>query len=407
MIKGDLPSVILMDCEIRSIEGIISSFGKRGIKIIALTAEKDNPPGFKSKYVRYTYNTPEVREEQEYLKFLIDLPHRGVLVYSSDSGAEFVSRYKCEIQDAGYLINIPDIETFRTAFNKDSIFKVCAECGVPTMRTKDVYSIDDIYSAFEEIGLPLILKATRLAGGRYWKIKDSKDIPLAYKEMNRLIQSEEFEVKKSGLIIQEYIEHEYDEIYCCESYYSLKHVSYGFLSIQKLRPDINYDGTVGSRLFVGETIALPELELFTKRILDHLNWNGFAHLDWLYSKKHQSFLLCEINPRLPGFSNFITKIGFDMAWYYYTDLTKMDKPLYRFKRALYFEALRHPGDLTTNLLAVINGHLNVWSYIKPYVKTLTLKYTVVFDVFYGTDLSLTWENYKIAIRSIVKRIGKI
>ena len=400
-----LPPAILMDCDIRSIEGVISSFGKRGVEVIALTAQSAPPPAFKSRYVKAKYQSPTVWQEEAYLQFLVDLPHRGVLVYSSDAGAEFVSKNKEAIQEAGFLINVADFELFKRAFNKDEIYKECQASGVPTMATKEVNSIQDIYDAVEEIGFPLLLKPTRLAGGKYLKIKRQEDIAPMYQEMMDLIHSEEYEVQQSDLIIQEFIVHHYTDIYCCESYYPINNKDHDFLSIRKVRPNINYDGTVGSRLHAGITLRLPELERQTKQILDYLNWQGFAHLDWLYSEKHQQFLLCEINPRLPGFSNFVTSIGFDMAWYYYADLVGLQPKKYKFKRALYFEAWRHPGDLTTNLLAVFKGHLSFWSYLWSYLKIFSFRYKVVFDVFYSRDFKLTWENYKISFRNLRRKIN--
>lgn len=396
-----------MDCEIRAIEGVIGAFGKRGVEVIALSSQQETPPpAFRSRYVSRAYVSPTISEERAYLEFLLQLPHRGVLVYSSDAGAEFASKYREEIRRAGYLVNIPDIGTFRKAFNKDCIYKVCAECGVPTMQTREVAALEDVYAAQREIGLPLILKPTRLAGGRYRKIAKAEEIPAAYEEMTELVRSAEFAAQQSGLIVQEFVEHGYDDIYCCESYYGLRHPGRRFLSIRKIRPNINYDGTTGSRLHAGETIQSPELERHTERLLDHLNWTGFAHLDWLYSKKREKFLLCEINPRLPGFSNFITAVGFDMAWDYYTDLTGLPRAPFRYKRALYFEALRHPGDLTTNLLAVKNGYLKPGAYFGSYLKVLTLRYKVVFDVFYGSDPGLTWENYKISFRNLARKVKR-
>ncbi|MCB9302691.1 MAG: hypothetical protein H6566_18770 [Lewinellaceae bacterium] len=407
MNKSTNVPVILMDCEHRSIQGVISSFGKRGIEIVALSAQRENPPpAFRSKYVDHTYFSPTVWEEEAYLKFLIDLPHRGVLLFSTDSAAQYVSKYKRQIQDAGYLVNILDYEILRKSFDKDSIYRVCKEIGVPTIKTKEVNSIEDIYSAAEEIGYPLLLKPTRLAGARFQKIDKLEDIPRAYELMNGMIHSEQFAPQESGMIVQEYIIYDFNDIYCIECYFSRDQSSKEILVIEKIRPDINYDGTVGSRIYAGKTIRSADLERLTQQVLDHFNWTGIANVDWLYSKKYDDYLLCEINPRLPGFSNFPTKIGFEMAWYYYADLTDTPREAFQFKPALYFEALRHPGDLTSNLVAVFKGHLSLWGFIKPYLKMFTGRYQVVFDVYYGADFGLTWENYKISINNLIKKPGK-
>jgi len=399
--------VVLMDCDIRSIEGVISSYGRRGVEVIALSAQRDTPPpAFKSKYVRHTYYSPKVSESPAYLDFLLELPHRGVLVYSSDAGAEFVSQHQEVLRRAGYRLNIAAYETFRRGFDKDKIFKECQACGVPTMKTKEIESVEDLYAAAEAFGLPLILKPTRLAGGAYRKVTDTESIPEVYAYMRALIRSEEHAAQQSCLIAQEFVAHHHQDIYCCETYYPANRSERRFLSIQKVRPNINYDGTVGSRLYAGQTVEQPELERLSAQILDHLGWKGFAHLDWLYSQKYERFLLCEINPRLPGFSNFTTAVGFDMAWYYYADLTARQAKPFRFRRALYFEALRHPGDLTTNLLAVKKGHLSLWAFLQPYLKIFTFRYKVVMDVYYGADLGLTWANYKISFRNLLKKISR-
>lgn len=397
-----------MDCEHRLMQGVISSFGKRGVEVIALSAQQaPPPPAFKSRFVSRTYISPDVLQDEEaYLAFLRKLPHRGVLLFSTDWAAEFTSKYQQEIREAGYLINISTYETFRKGFDKDRIFKICEACDVPTIPTMEVNTVEDIYAAAEAFGYPLLLKPTRLAGSRFQKIHRREDILPAFEAITELVGSAEFAAQESDIIVQEFIHYRLDDLYCVEAYCAMDQSRQDILTIQKIRPDINYDGSVGSRVFAGQTLQVPDLEQYSRRLLKYLGWTGIAHMDWLYSPKYDDYLLCEINPRLPGFSSFPTKIGFEMAWYYYAELTGISTPAFRFKRALYFEALRHPGDLTSNLVAVFKGHLGFWSYIKPYLKILTLRYQVVFDVFYGTDLPMTWENYKIDLRKLIAKFNK-
>ena len=124
-------------------------------------------------------------------------------------------------------------------------------------------------------------------------------------------------------------------------------------------------------MFARETIHNETLEQYTKAILDHLGWQGLAHLDWIYSPKYQQYLLCEINPRLPGFSNLLTKVGFEMAYYYYADLCELPIPPYRFRLARYHEALRMPGDVTTGIFAILKGYLSPQTFLQSYLSLLT------------------------------------
>ena len=114
-------------------------------------------------------------------------------------------------------------------------------------------------------------------------------------------------------------------------------------------------------------------------------------------------MVCEINPRLPGFSNFLTKINFEMAWYYYADLCDLPMPQTRFEKSLYFEALRMPGDITTGVYAVAKGYLPLKSFVASYLKLLTFKHNVCFDILYKSDPAFTLKSWSEHFFYILKR----
>ncbi len=394
--------VIILDVDIRATEGVIYSFGKRKIPVVALSSVR-KPPAFYSRYVTHKYLSPPVSEEEQYLQFLLDLPHRGVLLYSDDASAAFVNKYAARLSEAGYLLNSPSKESFVRGFDKASLARAADEAGVPVIPTIEVQSLQDLEEAWEQLDKPIILKATRLAGGKFVLIHKKEELQAAFKKLDALIKAPGYKHMNSGLIAQEFIYYKYDEIYCCESYYTKKSKPNGFLSIHKIRPNINSDGTAGGRLFAGETIEDEVLENHTRALLDHLEWKGMAHLDWIYSKKYRQYLVCEINPRLPGFSNFLTKVDFEMAWYYYADLCGLPLPEPRFKKSLYFEALRMPGDITTGVYAIAKGYLPLKPFVASYLKLLTFKHKVCFDIYYKSDPAFTLKSWSEHFFYILKR----
>lgn len=398
-------TVILLDVDIRSIEGVIASFGKRKVPVVG-TSSISNPDAKYSKYVKKVIQSPSIENEKEYLEFLLNIDYRGVLVYSSDTAAEFVSKNKEILISSGFLINIPDYTDFKEGFEKDRLYHVCQEINIPTIKTCTVNSYEDLVGFWHEQGPPLLIKPTKLAGGLYKLIHKEEELQPIYQSMVDLVSSPENLHLKSKLIAQEFIIYNYDDIYCCETHYSSNKIPYGFLSIKKIRPNINRDGTPGSRLFAGVTVKEKTMEFHTKKLLDHLNWTGFAHLDWLYSAKYDDFLLCEINPRLPGFSNFLTKIDFDVAWDYYVDLTGGKPELPSYKKALYFEALRVPGDLSNSLYMIMKRKLDFLPFIKSYLRIFTFKYTVCLDPFYGSDVFFTLKIWQRTLVYLSKRINR-
>ncbi len=393
---------ILLDCDTRAIEGVISSFGKRNIPVIALSAEPD-PPAFHSRYVRKRYHSPPVWEEKAYLKFLIELPERGVLLYSDDASATFVSKHREELLDAGFPLNVLGIDRFYRGFDKGQLAAAAKQAGVPTIPTETVRSLADLQRAWETLDTPIILKATRLAGGKFEIIRHAKDLAPAYDIMQALIRAEGYAHMESELIAQEFITYDYDEIYCCEAFYTLRAEPVGFLSLHKIRPNINRDGTAGGRMFAGETERNETLEQHTRTILDHLGWRGLAHLDWIYSRKYQQYLLCEINPRLPGFSNLLTKVGFEMAYYYYADLCELPIPPYQYQAARYHEALRMPGDITTGVYAMLKGYLSPGPFLASYWRSFTSPDPVYFDIHYPDDPGFTRRSWADHLQYLLQR----
>ena len=401
MTSGQTP-VILLDCDVRAVEGIISAFGKRKVPIIAIST-KPNPPAFSSRYVHHTYQSPPVSSEKAYLNFLLQLPERGVLLYSDDASASFVSEHVDTLREAGFLINIAEATDFTRGFDKAQLAAAAQEVGVPVIPTVEVQSLDDFTHAWQTLDHPIILKATKLAGGKFLIVREEKELAEAYRAMDALIHDPAYAHMESGLIAQEFIHYDYDEIYCCEAFYTTQSRATDFMSIHKIRPNINRDGTAGGRLFAGETIQDEALEQHTRTILDHLHWKGLAHLDWIYSQKYQQYLLCEINPRLPGFSNFLTKTGFEMAYNYYADLCDLPLQLYQYRPALYFEALRMPGDITTGVYAISKGYLSAWSFVTSYLRLLTFRYQMCLDIWYRSDPAFTLKSWGEQLLYILKR----
>lgn len=394
--------IILLDCDVRAIEGVIYSFGKRNIPTVAISA-KDKPPAFSSRYLRCAYQSPPVADEQAYLDFLLNLPNQGVLLYSDDASASFVSQHLDTLRNAGFLINIAEASNFARGFDKAQLAAAALEANVPVIPTVEVKSLEDFTHAWQTLDKPIILKATKLAGGKFLVVRQENELENAYQTMNALIHDPAYAHMRSGLIAQEFIHYHYNQIYCCEAFYTTQSEATDFMSIHKIRPNINRDGTAGGRLFAGETIQDEALEQYTQTILDHLHWKGLAHLDWIYSQKYQQYLLCEINPRLPGFSNFLTKVGFEMAYNYYADLCNLPLQPYQYRPALYFEALRMPGDVTTGVYAILKGYLSAWSFVTSYLRLLTFRYQVCLDIWYRSDPAFTLKSWGEQLLYILKR----
>lgn len=254
---------------------------------------------------------------------------------------------------------------------------------------------------------PFIIKATTLAGGNYVKISKPCEVMAAYEKMSELISRPENIPLQPRLLAQEWLEYEMEDIWCVEAYYDQKGKARGFFPIKKARTVIYKDGTYGSRLYAGESMANDILTESTRRLLDSLEWKGLAHLDWVYCRDKGQYYLTEINPRLPGFSFFPSQAGFEMGYYYYADLTGQPFECHHTDNTLYFETLRYPGDLSSAMAACFRKQYSFLKLCKSYARIFTEKKSVVMDYFNSRDIKMTVCNLLLIIKTICAELRKM
>jgi len=112
-----IPAIIL-DCDIRSQEGVIQSFGRHDIPVIAVS-HKSDCPAFHSKYVMGSIVSPRIDDGfQEYIDFLLSLPSKGVIVYSNDVSSVVLAKHQDKLRESGFLLNLPSSENLLKVFDK-------------------------------------------------------------------------------------------------------------------------------------------------------------------------------------------------------------------------------------------------------------------------------------------------
>ncbi len=363
--------VIILDVHQRSQEGIIQALGRRDIPIVAIS-HKQHCPAFRSKYVSQYFVSPETSAgEESYIDFLVNLPVKGVLIYSTDLNTLIVSKYQDRLTDAGFLLNIPCYSILDNVFDKWKCFKIAKSLGIPVAKTQLVESIEDIKAVWDSFKKPVILKPTKLAGGMYRKFDTMDEAEKNIEWIQKIVESPEYQAMQSEIILQEWLEYDMTDIWCCEAVYSTASMPIGLYTIKKIHSSLSIEGNCTSRLFAGEHIHSKDLIAMVETLLSKMDWKGFAHVDCLFVPSDNKFYLTEVNPRLPGFSFYPTSAGFDMAYYYYADLVggALEVPE-EFPISVYLETFRYPGDLTECVRYIARGHMRLGHFLKPYLKLL-------------------------------------
>jgi len=396
---------ILPNCNIRAIEGVISSLGQRNIPIVGLSPV--NCSAFKSKFVSKKLISPNPRNEDEFLEFLINKVPKGILFPADDHTTLLFSKHSDKLRASGFSFNIPGFECLNSGFDKWLCYQEAVKINIPCAVTRRIDHYDNIEKICSDMPVPFIFKATTLAGGNYVKITDEKsDIKAAYLKMLNIVDEQQGGVIRPDIIAQEWLEYDMEDIWCVESYYDQRGNPQGFLPIRKNRTVIKKDGTFGSRLYAGEILPNKKLADLSKKLLDSLNWKGFAHIDWVYSKKDNKYYLTEINPRLPGFSFYPSKAGYEMAYYYYADLNDSPYAVGDITPSLYFEILRYPGDISASISIITRKQYSFRKFLKSYLKIFKGKQTIVIDFLDLKDLKMTGANFLTIIKTLYQELNE-
>jgi predicted ATP-grasp superfamily ATP-dependent carboligase len=405
-----IPAVIL-DCDYRSQEGIFQPLGRRGIPIIAIS-NKNDCPAFHSKYTKYKFVSPNIDDGvDQYIDFLKELPYKGVLYYSNDVNAVALSRNKDKLIDFGYLLNISNLHSLEKVFDKWQCYNYATSIGIPMAKSAIIRGIDDIYRVWESFQKPVILKGTRLAGGMYYRFHSIKEIITCWENISNTVNSDLYSSRHSDIILQEWLYYDITDNWSCETVFDKTSNPIGFYTIKRIRSSINKDGTYSSRLFAGHHEKCNTLNELTHRILSSVQWNGFAHVEYFYVPNKKKFYLTEVNPRLPGYSYYPCTAGFDMAYYYYADLTFNDlKVKKNFPKSVYFETFHYPGDLTSGLYHSLKGNIDFIKFLKSYLILLKPGIIRIIDPLRFDDPIFTIKNqlslYKRVIYELIKSMLK-
>ena len=366
--KNKIP-VVILDCDFRSQSGVIQTFGRKNIPIIALSSKRDCP-AFHSRYVTKKIISPSLDDgEEAFINFLLDLPDKGVLIYSNDPCSVAISKHQQKLKNAGYLLNISDPKSLTKTFDKWECYKLVKSLGIPMAKTRIVSSIEDVYNAWDEFEKPVILKGTTLAGGMYHKLGHKKEIEVCWNKINKTVNHQSYTSRKSRIILQEWQHYSITDNWSCETVYDQNSNPAGFFTIQRIRCSLNDDGTYSSRLFAGYHVPCHDLREKTEKILTEMKWKGFAHVEYFYVPEKKTFMLTEVNPRLPGYSYYPSTAGFDMAYYYYADLADISYTLpATFPESIYFETFHYPGDLNMGILHILKGNISPFPFIASYMR---------------------------------------
>lgn len=328
-----------------------------GYRVVMIVHDRHNY-GDDSKYVSKLYTTEAPFLSEEYLAFVsnvIQSEKVSVLIPMNDEEAEFVSKYKAQLENV-VNIKMPDLETFYNGYNKENLMHLCAKGNYPHPFTltgiKDITQVDK-----SKLRFPLLIKPNITCGARGMTMVET------YKEL----------LEKYPLITAQYGECHLQQFIKpggrqveFQLYVDEKRQLVASSVISKFR----WYPEKGGSSCCAESSSNDKMVDILYRLLLDLGWIGFADFDTIEDPDTHELLIMELNPRVPaciksavvsgirwgkiivdGYlgnqqqaytlkqGNLLRHIGFEMLWFMYSPNRFKTKPNWFnfFGKGLYFQ----------------------------------------------------------------------
>lgn len=275
------PTVLILGGGLQAVS-TARSLKERGYRIGLLSSHKDY--SCKSSALDFV-NIHSSAFDIKIILNIIRQENVRVVIPMSDKGALLLSSYKQAIlAQTGCVAAVPDYEAIDIAADKLKLMELCRIHGFPHPLTVSDSALSSCNP--DKLPYPLLIKPNHSVGARgIVKINNPQEL------MRRL---PEIQAKFGDCHLQEYIDGNLP--YYNVMIYRDKN---GEITNSAILEIIRFYPLNGGSSSLCKTIASPELIDLCSRVLEKINYHGFADFDILKNTLGE-YKIIEINPRVPA-----------------------------------------------------------------------------------------------------------
>lgn len=279
-------SVLIYGAGGRQAIPVIKGFHDIGCEVTAYCQGRLDT-GYLSRYTHkrllYDKKNQENLGFYEYGKKYITTGLYNLIVPLGDEGAQYLSYNKSELEKYGHIA-VNNYDVFKYAIDKAMTMHICMENHIDAPLTNESDNIvHDIDTG--NIKLPVVVKPKTALGSIGFHIFTDKS------SLRDYIST--YDNAHGPLVIQEYVEQGKQPQYRADLFRD-RDGFYKAAIVGKVTRWYPLDG--GSGIYA-ETIHNDVIIDNCKRLLDTINWNGYANIDMVWDEKEKKAKILEINGR--------------------------------------------------------------------------------------------------------------
>jgi len=291
-----IKKILIIDGFARQTLPMSKAFKKLGCQVTVLCFSKLDV-GYASRYpdkkIIFNCKKHEYSKQLEFVHSLIKKNKFDVVIPMTDNSAIYLANNKVELSKYT-KIAVNDLKIFDLAIDKLNTMRVCSENNIGSPIT--LFSSNPIKDIEKShIKFPIVIKPRTASGSIGFNIIENKEKLSNYNNSN-------------GLFIQEYIPQNTSQ-FGTEVFRDRKGNFKSLLVNEKPR----WFPIDGGSPTINTTIINKKMVQMSKDLLDAMNWNGYANIDFLLDSRDNELKIIEINARISAAVKLNFIAGIDIA----------------------------------------------------------------------------------------------
>lgn len=317
-----MKTVLLLNAEYVQSICLGRSFQKQGWRVVCFCNHKCTS-GYVSRFLDERYKVPDVKTKYEdfdkYIKDYLTSHKVSLIIPMIDDSAEYLSKNKEYLEETYHLIcAVAPQSKFDYARDKQKLMLVCDENNISHPLTCPLTLPLEEEGYLRRFPYPAMIKPNLSAGARgITKVENFEMLCDKFPAIR-----EEF----GDCTLQQFVEQ--PDHYYNVMMYRGKGGDILASAVIKIR---RYFPLKGGTACYSETCELPELVEQCGKLLDILDWEGFADFDVLEDVHTGELKIIEINPRVPSSLQGGFAAGIDFGKVFVSDLFGGELPSFDYK----------------------------------------------------------------------------
>ncbi|MHB8454702.1 MAG: carboxylate--amine ligase [Acidiferrobacterales bacterium] len=296
--------VLILDGNQRSALAATRSLGGHGVHVV-VAAETTRSLSGSSRYCRDSFSYPSPSEQP--LEFLDNIQKNAalrnvrVLMPMTEVTGYLLARHRDRFAPAA--LPLPDVDSWELLANKCSLMQLAEQLDIPVPKSLFTTNVDEIQSASEQIGFPVILKPCL---SKIWHnercISTGVHAARNHAELVELTTKHAY-FRDFPLVVQSFVPGTGHGIFVLYDH-GRAVTFFAHRRVREKPPE-------GGVSVLSESVPLrADLQAYATRLLDRAHWHGVAMVEFRCAQDGAPYLM-EVNPRFWGSLQLSIDAGVD------------------------------------------------------------------------------------------------